>query len=127
MEITGRITKDASVHTTKAGKEVVNFSLAVNESYKQRQTGERKEIVTYFNCAYWRNKAVAKILRKGNIVLLSGRPKAVAYTDGQGNVHASLQFTVREIELKHSHKTAAAAGIAQTEAVESHPTDDLPF
>lgn len=33
MNITGRLTRDAEVRTTSNGKQVVNFSVAVNDSY----------------------------------------------------------------------------------------------
>ena len=42
MNITGRLTGDAEVRTTSNGKQVVNFSVAVNDSYKNKQ-GERVE------------------------------------------------------------------------------------
>jgi single-strand DNA-binding protein len=36
MELTGRLTADAQVSEVKGGKKVVNFSIAINDSYKQR-------------------------------------------------------------------------------------------
>ncbi|HET7898519.1 MAG TPA: single-stranded DNA-binding protein, partial [Flavisolibacter sp.] len=36
MTLIGRITKDAIVNTTKEGRKVVNFSIAINESYKPK-------------------------------------------------------------------------------------------
>lgn len=38
MEIIGRITADATVSETKAGKKVVNFSIAINDTYNLPQT-----------------------------------------------------------------------------------------
>ena len=37
MNITGRLTRNAEVRTTNGGKQVVNFSVAVNDSYKNKQ------------------------------------------------------------------------------------------
>ncbi|MGJ1261675.1 single-stranded DNA-binding protein [Sphingobacterium spiritivorum] len=42
MNITGRLTRDAEVRTTSQDKKVVNFSVATNDSYKNKQ-GERIE------------------------------------------------------------------------------------
>ena len=42
MNITGRLTRDAEVRTTSQDKQVVNFSVATNDSYKNKQ-GERIE------------------------------------------------------------------------------------
>jgi single-strand DNA-binding protein len=52
MNIVGRLTRDAQVRTLDNGKAVVNFSVAVNDSYKDKQ-GEQVQRVEYFNCAYW--------------------------------------------------------------------------
>lgn len=42
MNITGRLTRDAEVRTTSQDKQVVNFSVATNDSYRNKQ-GERVE------------------------------------------------------------------------------------
>ncbi|WP_241774994.1 single-stranded DNA-binding protein [Flavobacterium sp. Leaf82] len=52
MEITGRIVKDASVFKLKENREVVNFTIAVNDSYKPKDSTELKKITTYINCSY---------------------------------------------------------------------------
>ena len=44
--IVGRITQNAKINTLKNDKKVVNFSVAINDSYKTKQ-GERKEQTTY--------------------------------------------------------------------------------
>ena len=55
MEITGRLTADATLHQVGENKEVVNFSIAINDSYKPKGSSEVKEVVTYINCSYWLN------------------------------------------------------------------------
>lgn len=51
MNIIGRLTRDAEVRTLSNGKKVVNFSIATNENYRNKQ-GERVEKTTYFDCTY---------------------------------------------------------------------------
>jgi single-strand DNA-binding protein len=72
MNIIGRLTKDAEVRTTLQEKQVVNFSIAINDSYRNKQ-GERIEQTSYFDCSYWISPNVAKILLKGALVELTGR------------------------------------------------------
>jgi single-strand DNA-binding protein len=74
--IVGRITKNAEINTLKNDKQVVNFSVAINDSYKTKD-GERKEQTTYYNCSYWISPNVAKYLTKGTLVELSGRISSV--------------------------------------------------
>ena len=47
MEIIGRVTADATISETKAGKKVVNFSIAINDTYKPKGSTEVQKIVTY--------------------------------------------------------------------------------
>jgi single-strand DNA-binding protein len=64
MEITGRVTANAVVSKINADKEVVNFSIAINDNYKPKGSTEVKEIVTYINCSYWLSAKVAECLKK---------------------------------------------------------------
>ena len=73
MEITARLTGDAKVPTVKNDKQVVNFNVANNDSYKTKGSNEATKIVTYVQCDYWVNPAIAQYLTKGTLVELQGR------------------------------------------------------
>jgi len=51
MNIIGRLTGYAEVRTLSNKKQVVNFSIATNDNYRNKQ-GERIEQTAYFECAY---------------------------------------------------------------------------
>lgn len=99
MNIIGRLTRDAKVSTLQGEKKVVNFSVAVNDSYRNKQ-GERVEQTAYFDCAYWLTVKVADFLTKGTLVELTGRPSARAWVDRDGNPRASLNFHTSNIDRK---------------------------
>ncbi|MBW7891983.1 MAG: single-stranded DNA-binding protein [Chitinophagaceae bacterium] len=133
MEITGRLTADATVSTTKKDRQVVNFSIAINDSYRQKDTGELKEITTYIDCAYWLSAKVTSWLRKGALVQLYGRIGMNVYNDMEGKAVGSLNFHVKDIKLLAFPKkgnsnteavTPVAAGAAQGSGDEK---DNLPF
>ena len=44
----GRLGKDPEVRHLDNGNAVANFSIATSESYKDKSTGEKKEITEYF-------------------------------------------------------------------------------
>lgn len=122
MEIIGRVTADAQVAETKSGKQVVNFTVAVNETYKPKD-GERKVITDYFKCSYWRSAAVAKYLEKGTIVHVTGRIGVDAYMGRDGKAKGQLTVRVQRVEwFKASGSTKATGPVIATESVE-----DLPF
>jgi len=124
MEIlVGRVTADAKVYTLKDERQVVNFSIAVNDSYKPKGSNEAKKVVRFFKCGYWLNAGMAKYLSKGALVELSGRIGVDSYKDMQGEAKASLTMHVNSIKLHGSPKGEAGRPAAQPPA----PTDDLPF
>ncbi|RQP14330.1 MAG: single-stranded DNA-binding protein [Parapedobacter sp.] len=94
MNITGRLTRDAEVRTTSNNRQVVNFSVAVNDGYRNKQ-GERVEQTTYFDCAYWITPNVARLLTKGTLVELTGRVSTRAWTGKDGEAKAGLNFRIR--------------------------------
>ncbi len=125
MNITGRLTRDAEVRTTSNGKQVVNFSVAVNDSYKTKQ-GERIEQTAYFDCSYWRSPKVIKMLTKGLLVELTGRVSARAWVSKNGEAKASLNFHTSDIKPlagSRKHETVQATTKVNTNSIE----DDLPF
>jgi single-strand DNA-binding protein len=128
MEIIGRITADATVNETKAGKKVVNFSIAINDTYKTKGSTEVQKIVTYVNCSYWINPGVAAYLTKGSLVECSGRVGANAWTNKEGEVKASLSFHVNSIKL-HGKPNGGSAETAPVVPMVTAPAaaDDLPF
>ncbi|PRZ28059.1 MULTISPECIES: single-stranded DNA-binding protein [Flavobacterium] len=130
MNITGRLTRDAEVRTTSQDKQVVNFSVAINDSYKNK-SGERIEQTTYFDCSYWITPKVAKLLTKGTLVELSGRVSTRAWTGNDGELRAGLNFHTSQIKLHGgSRKAETVQATAQTKnnkVTAQETADDLPF
>lgn len=127
MEITGRITKDATVSKVKNEKEVVNFSIAINDNYKPKGSSEVKKMTTYFNCSYWVSSNIAKVLTKGTLVQLYGRISVNVYTDAQGNAKASLNFHVNNIKLLGRSSFTPQEKVITSVAEITEPLEDLPF
>ena len=125
MNITGRVTADAQVRNVSNSKTVVNFSVAINDSYKNK-VGERIEQTTYFDCAYWLSPKVAQILTKGTVVELTGKVSARAWTGSDGQPHAGLNFNTSQIKLHGGGKKADAIQ-APTVNNNDDTKDDLPF
>ena len=145
MDITGRLTGDAQVRTLSDSRKVVNFSLAVSDSYKAKN-GERVTNTEFFDCSYWISAAIAPYLTKGSIVELSGRVSARGWVDSDGQAKAGLNFHTSKITLHGGTGREAAtekpqAGdngkAAPAKTMEVHgaqvvnagvaPDDDLPF
>ncbi|SMP20272.1 single-stranded DNA-binding protein [Chryseobacterium profundimaris] len=125
MNIIGRLTRDAEVRTTSQDKQVVNFSVAVGDSYRNKQ-GERIEQTTYFDCAYWLSANVARLLTKGTLVELTGRASVRAWISKDGEAKAGLNFHTSNSKLHGSSKRTETVQ-ATTGTGNNKTEEDLPF
>ena len=139
MDITGRVTADAQVRSVSEGRQVVNFSVAVNDSYKAKN-GERVTQTEFFDCSYWIGTGIAQYLTKGAIVELSGRVSARAWVDSEGQAKAGLNFHTSKITLhgggaatdkqqakQPAKAEPAAMEVTGTQVNTDSDKDDLPF
>ncbi len=141
MQVIGRLGKDCVVNTVN-GKNVMNFTVAHSEKYKDSQ-GNQQEKTIWVDCAYWSDRtAVAQYLTKGTQVFVEGQPEARSFQRNDGTPGASLSLRVREVQLLGSRSDSAGGGSSlagNTSATSSpassvpaaneiiEPVDDLPF
>ena len=123
MTIVGRITKDAVVNSLNDGRKVVNFSLAINESYKPKG-GKRTKVTAYCNCSYWISEKIADALKKGALLEVWGRIFVTAYVGSDGTAKASLNCHVNTIKIHAWGKEIIGTPVGEND----NPTDDgVPF
>ena len=138
LQIVGNLGKDCIVKEVN-GKNVINFSVAHTERYKDNQ-GNQKERTTWVECAYWTDRtAVSQYLKKGQMVYAEGAPEADAYTNKEGQAAATLRMRVQSLQLLGSNRDgqgtgsgnagfgASAVPAAVPAGSDIAPADDLPF
>src|ERR1700744_6120063 len=128
--LTGRLTADAKVSVVNGDKKVVNFSIAMNDSY--RSNSETVRTTTYVDCAYWINAGVGEYLKKGLLVTVHGRLGSRAWVDKDGNAHSVITMNTSQIKLlggasAEPAKKSGDKAIAKQGAAGSNEDDDLPF
>ena len=140
MQIIGTLGKDCVVNTVN-GKNVINFTVAHTEKYKDSQ-GNQQEKTTWVDCAYWTDRtAIAQYLTKGKQVYAEGQPEARSFQRNDGTPGSSLSLRVREVQLlggrAEGGSTPAYAGSTSSSSSSNsnipspnditEPIDDLPF
>lgn len=139
--LVGRLGKDPEVRHLENGATVANFSMATSETYKDRQTGERREQTEWHNVVLWRGLAevAEKYVKKGDMIYVEGKLRTRSWEkDGvtryttevvgdnmtmlgggggssQGGDYASSQPAQQQESAPSQEATASDA------------TDDLPF
>jgi single-strand DNA-binding protein len=126
MNIIGRLTRDAQINTLPNEKQVVNFSVAVNDNYRNKQ-GERVELTEYFNCAYWISTGIAQALTKGTLVELTGRVSAKVWTGKDGEPKTPLNFHTSQIKLHGGGRKNNPAPSGNNVSQKNEQDEDLPF
>ncbi len=139
MQVIGRLGKDCVVNTVN-GKNVINFTVAHSEKYRDSQ-GNNQEKTTWVDCAYWTDRtAVSPYLTKGTQVFVEGTPEVRTFTRQDGTGGASLSLRVREVQLLGSKNdgggsspsysgasSASSSGHVPSASEITEPIDDLPF
>ncbi|MGM9882362.1 MAG: single-stranded DNA-binding protein [Bacilli bacterium] len=79
----GRLTKDPELRTTPNGRNVCQFSIAINRTYTNAN-GERE--ADFINCVVWDKQAenLVKYQKKGNQIAVEGRIQTRNYDDNNG-------------------------------------------
>ena len=137
--ISGRLTADAKIGPQAAnGSSPVNFSVAIDQTHKDRATGQTVKSAKFIDCTYWVKTDQAKsmmsdVLKKGTMVVLNGIPSANAYLDKEGKPQARLNVNVRTLEFYSSRKKEQVESdpktvdSTQSSAEVSEVPADLPF
>lgn len=98
LQIIGNLGKDCILKEVN-GKNVINFSVAHTEKYKDSQ-GNPREKTTWVECAYWTEKtAIAPYLIKGQTVYAEGTPEADGYLNKENQPAATLRMRVQSVQL----------------------------
>ena len=126
MVLVGKITKDAVVKTLKDERQVVNFSVVVNDGYKDKKTDKWVSVPCFFSCSYWLGTAIANRLHKGNLVELTGRVSVNTYKDMEGEARATLNFHTNSIKVHQTPKKEETATVS-TDVSNQEGDDKLPF
>jgi single-strand DNA-binding protein len=79
----GTLGKDPELKYTPQGTAVAKFSMATNENYKDKQSGEWKERTEWHNVVCWQRTAevAAEYLKKGRQVYIEGRITTRSWDD----------------------------------------------
>lgn len=133
LTIIGNLTADPEQRTTSSGKDVCNFSVAVNRRGQKDQNG--KDIADFFRVSAWGKlcDTCMKFLHKGKKVAVRGSVSVHPYLADNGEARASLEVMADDVEFLSSASDATAttadapAHTEQTGGFTAVETDELPF
>lgn len=144
--LVGNVGQDPEIRSTQDGREIANFSLATSDSWKDKNSGERKERTEWHRVVIFSPGLVGIVknyVKKGSKVYLEGALQTRKWTDSSGaekytteivlqNFNSVLQILdARERNSSSSHDSYGSGGSSRSSRnndvhVEDHD-DEIPF
>ena len=134
----GNLTRDPELRYTPQGSAVCEFSLALNHSYTNKQSGQRVEEVSFIEIVAWARTAeiCAEYLKKGRQVYVEGRLKQDRWESPEGKKMSKIRVTAENVQFLGSKPAGGGGGAggggaepapAPEAAEEPPPGEDIPF
>jgi single-strand DNA-binding protein len=108
--LVGRLGRDPETRYTGGGQAVANFSVATDETYKDRN-GERQKRTEWHKIVVWGKQAeiAQQYLKKGSLVFIEGRIQSREWQDKEGQKRASFEIVANNFRMLGGRAEGAAA------------------
>lgn len=138
----GNLGADPEVRHLQNGASVANFRIATSETYKDKQTGEKREQTEWHSIVAWRGLAeiTERYLRKGSKVYVEGKLRTRQWQDKDGNTRYTTEIHADEMTMldraagegmsaapRPAQASAPAASVSAPQPAAAGDEDDLPF
>jgi single-strand DNA-binding protein len=99
--IVGNLGSDPETRYMPSGAAVTNFTVATNESWKDKQTGEQKERTEWHRVAMFNRLAeiAAEYLRKGSQVYIEGKLRTRKWQGQDGQDRYTTEIIADEMQM----------------------------
>ncbi|MGZ4707479.1 MAG: single-stranded DNA-binding protein [Acidimicrobiales bacterium] len=99
VSVVGNATRDPELRFTPSGQAIATFGIAVNRSWRNKQTNEWDEAVSFFDVTCWAQMAenVAESVTKGTRVLVTGRLEQRSWETNDGEKRSKVEIVADEI------------------------------
>jgi single-strand DNA-binding protein len=124
--LVGRLGRDPETRYTGSGQAVSNFSVATDESYKDRN-GERQKRTEWHKIVVWGKQAeiAQQYLKKGSLVFIEGRIQSREWQDKEGQKRTSFEIVANNFRMLGGRAEAAAAGAGAMGGGAPRASDDF--
>ena len=132
--IVGNLGRDPEVRYTTDNNAIANVSIATTDRYKDKTTGEQKEITEWHRVVFFNRlgEIAAEYLKKGSQVYIEGKLRTRKWTDNNGVEKYSTEIIADQLQMlggrasEATSATPAPSAPRQPKPVDELP-DDIPF
>ena len=103
--VLGNLGADPEIRYTADGTACASFSVAVSESWKDKNTGEQKEVTEWIRCVAWKKLAeiIEQYVKKGSKVYLEGKLQTRSW-EQDGIKRYATEVIVDELQMLDGKK-----------------------
>ena len=127
----GNLGADPELRTTTSGTSVCEFRLAINESWFDKASNERKERTEWIRVIVWGKSGenCAKYLSKGSKAFVEGRIQTREWQDKDGNKRYTTEIVANSVQFLSTRGSAGGGSHAPSGGGGSQQFDDseIPF
>ena len=122
--LVGNVGADPETRYMPNGDAVCNIRLATTESWKDKASGERKEITEWHRVVFYRKLAeiAGQYLRKGSPVYIEGRIRTRKWQDKEGQERYTTEIEATEMQMLGGRQSAASSSGGEAEYGGSMPS-----
>jgi single-strand DNA-binding protein len=108
--LVGRLGRDPETRYTGGGQAVANFSVATDETYKDRN-GEKQKRTEWHKIVVWGKQAeiAQQYLKKGSLLFVEGRIQSREWQDKEGQKRTSFEIVASNFRMLGGRGDGAAA------------------
>ena len=109
--LVGRLGRDPETRFTGGGQAVANFSVATDETYKDKN-GERQKRTEWHKIVVWGKQAeiAQQYLKKGSLVFIEGRIQSREWQDKEGQKRTSFEIVASNFRMLGGRGDGAPGG-----------------
>ncbi len=122
--LVGNLGKDPEVRYMTNGDAVANVTIATTESWKDKASGEKKELTEWHRLVFRSKLAeiVGQYLKKGSAIYVEGRIRTRKWQDKEGQERYTTEIDVREMQMLGGRSSAATSSDGEAEYGGSMPS-----
>lgn len=112
VQLIARLGKDPEQRFMPSGESICNFSVATSESWKDKQSGEKKEATEWHNIVMFGkvSEIAAQYLRKGALVYLEGKLKTRKWKDKNEQDRYTTEVHCHEMKMLGGRQDGEGGG-----------------
>ena len=124
----GNLGRDPESRYTASGEAICNFSIACTETWKDKQTGERKEMTEWVRISAFGKLAeiCSQYLKKGSQVYVEGSLRTRKWTDKDGQERYTTEIRCDDMKMLGSRQGMGAPAAGGGGGGYDEPTDYAP-